>query len=324
VTVGLTGATGFIGTYLVARLAADGHRVAALVRPSTDASTLDARGVRVIRGDVRDPAATRRAFEGGDVVIHLARAKGHPHRWGSEEQSTNVDGTAALVRGARDAGVPRVVVCSSSQVYPHQVRDAWITEDTPCAPPSPYGRSKVLAEQAAWRERGHAAVVIARITAVMGPEAAGWRGIFRSIAARRLRTSGDGANWIHPVDALDVVDGLIRCATAPAASGVYNLAGPEPIRMRDLVALAAEVQGVSGLQPAPLPAFATRLYLAASRVTDRVAGLRLPRVDPIAFFSADRRFDLTRAREDLGYLPRISVRDAISRALHVRVPGLAE
>jgi nucleoside-diphosphate-sugar epimerase len=315
VTIGLTGASGFIGTYLTARLLADGHHLSIVARPSTDTSALAARGVRITRGDVRDVAAGCGAFDGCEAVVHLARAKGHPRRWGSEEQSVSVDGTAAVVRAARDAGVQRIVVCSSSQVYPHRMPDAWITEATPCAPASPYGRSKVMAEEAARAASAGAPLVIARITAVMGPEAAGWRGMFRSIAARRLRLVGGGLNWIHPADALDIVDGLIRCATVPVASGVYNLAGPDPVRLCDLVAIAAGLQGVTGAQPAHLPDFAASLYLAANRLSERVAGVRLPKADAVAFLSGDRRLDLARARRDLGYAPGVTVEAAVRRAL---------
>jgi nucleoside-diphosphate-sugar epimerase len=68
----VTGATGFMGPHLVNRLVQEGHHVRALVRPVTDASTLESLGVEIVRGDVRDPGTVDRAITNCQLVFHLA------------------------------------------------------------------------------------------------------------------------------------------------------------------------------------------------------------------------------------------------------------
>jgi nucleoside-diphosphate-sugar epimerase len=157
-------------------------------------------------------------------------------------------------------------------------------------------------------------VVIARITAVMGPGGKTWLPIFRSIAAHKLRLVGAGTNHHHPADVSDVVNGLILCGATPRAAGrVYNLAGPEPITIRDLMAMIGVELRANVDLPRSVPAAPTEVYLWMSRIADRVVGLELPRVDSVRFLTSDRILDLTRATADLGFKPRIAVREMVAR-----------
>jgi nucleoside-diphosphate-sugar epimerase len=308
----VTGATGFIGPHLVQRLVGAGEQVAALVRPETDASRLLALGVEVLRGDVRDRAAVRRAVAGRRIVYHLARALG-----GSDARTlvaVNGEGTAQVARAADAAGVERIVHAGSASVYGHIVPGVVLREDSPLRPDSAYGRSKLLGERALFSAGGAVAAVIARIPAVLGPGAHAWRATFGSIESRRFRMLGAGDNRYHLVDVADLVDGLLLCGTTQGVEGrIYNLAGPEPIRLRDMVQLIARELGAEGGGPRPLPAAPFRLYHRLSEVTERIAGIRLPRAAGVAFLLTDRVLDITRARRELGYAPRVEPREAIGR-----------
>jgi dihydroflavonol-4-reductase len=311
VSVLVTGATGFIGPHLVQRLVGAGERVAALVRPETDASRLLALGVEVVRGDVRDPVAVRRAVAGRRIVYHLARALR-----GSDERAlaaVNGEGTANIARAAAATGVGRIVLAGSASVYGHVVPGVVLTEDSPPKPDSAYGRSKLLGERALFGE-GAAPAVIVRIPAVLGPGAHAWRATFASVGSRRFRMIGAGDNRLHLVDVADVVDGLLLCGATPAIEGrIYNLGGPEPIRLREMVKLIARELGVEGRGPRALPAAPFRLYHRLSEVASRVAGIDLPRAAGVAFLLTDRVLDISRARRELGYAPRVESAEAIRR-----------
>jgi nucleoside-diphosphate-sugar epimerase len=308
----VTGATGFIGTHLVDRLIQQGDDVTAFARPTADVSSLERRGVRVITGDVRNERDVESAVNGSGIVYHLARAKSHGARAMSEVKAVNVDGTSNVARAATQAGVERIVHASSAAVYGSRPKRIPVSEDDPLNPDSPYARSKAEAE-ATLREHACVPFVIARITAVLGPNCRSWLPIFKSVAAGRLRLVGNGANQHHPADVSDIVDGLILCGTTGGSGKAYNLAGPESVTVAELrQAIASELHsGVTS--PRSVPAAPIALYLWMDRITERLAGVKLPRVESIVFLTSDRVLDLSRATAELGYKPRIGVSKAITR-----------
>ena len=108
----VTGATGFVGSHLVDRLLAPGHEVTALVRSPAKAAGLEARGVRLVKGDLHDEAALREAVRGQDVVYHVAGARRGAGRGGVPR--ANRDGTANIVRAMEQlAPYARLVHVSS-------------------------------------------------------------------------------------------------------------------------------------------------------------------------------------------------------------------
>lgn len=309
----VTGGTGFIGSHLIDRLLERGDAVTALTRPTADSRGLALKGVRVITGDVRDEREVENAVHGSEIVYHLARAKGHGARPMSEVRAVNIDGTSNIARAASRAGAERIVYASSAAVYGSRSRPKPVAEDDVLHPDSPYARSKAEAE-ATLREHARVPFVIARITAVLGPGCKSWLPIFRSVAARRLRLVGGGKTRHHPADVSDIVDGLVLCGTLPRAGGrSYNLAGPEAISIADMMRAIASELHMTGHLPRSVPTGPVELYLWLNRIADRVAGLKLPRVESIAFLTSDRVLDISRARTELGYVPRFGVSKAITR-----------
>jgi nucleoside-diphosphate-sugar epimerase len=315
--IAVTGASGFIGSHLVERLIADGHAVVALLRPDSRSPVVEDARVRVIRGDVTDPAAVERTVAGCDVVVHLARAKAHSGLPIHVVESVNVGGAGTVAAVASRAGVARLVLGSSTAVYGARPRMQPVTESAPVRPDSAYARSKIRAEQETLSRAGSTlTVAIARITTVVGPRCTSWLPLIRSIRNRQLRLVGRGDNWHHPADVADIVDGLVRCAIAPRlAHSVYNLAGPEPVRAIELVRIIAGELGVRGSQPRPAPALPVRLYVRLNAFTDATWGLALPRAASAMFLGSDRVLDMSRAREDLSYAPEVGVRDGIRRMI---------
>ncbi len=145
-TIFVTGGTGLVGSHAVEQALARGHRVRALVRPSSDTSWLDRWGVEKVLGDLEDAEALRRGVQGADWVFNCAAKVGD---WGSLEEfrRLNVEALRLLLDAAAAAQVARFVHVSSLGVY--EGRDHFGTDET--TPPAvnsldAYTRSKTEAE----------------------------------------------------------------------------------------------------------------------------------------------------------------------------------
>jgi nucleoside-diphosphate-sugar epimerase len=303
----VTGAGGFIGSHLVARLLAEGHSTRALMRASTDARRFDPSAVEIVRGDVCNPQDVERAMDGCHLVFHLAVVRGN--------RDITVGGTTTVARAAARTGVGRLVFPSSTRVYGLSRRGA-LDERTRLRPDSAHGRFKAAAEQAIRTSLAKTPVaVIARLPLVLGPGGGAWRGVFQAVASGRFRLIGTGDNHCHPADVSDVIDGLLLCGTVRGIEGrTYILAGAEPRRLREIIATLASLLDVTTSRVA-FPAPLLRAYGRLNGIAVRTTGRDLPLFERVQLFLQDYRFDLTRARTELGYSPRISIEEMLQRTL---------
>ena len=154
----VTGSDGFIGSHLVEHLVRQGYQVRAFVLYNSfnswgwlDESPKEIRdNLEIFAGDVRDPNGVREAMKGCGAVMHLAALIAIPYSYHSPDTyvDTNVKGTLNIVQAARDLGLERVVITSTSEVY-GTARFVPITEDHPLQGQSPYSATKIGADQIA-------------------------------------------------------------------------------------------------------------------------------------------------------------------------------
>ncbi|HEX5475574.1 MAG TPA: NAD-dependent epimerase/dehydratase family protein [Vicinamibacterales bacterium] len=313
----VTGATGFTGGHLARALRAHGDDVRALVRDEAAAGGLREAGVDVVAGDLRDADAVHRAAAGAEVVYHIAalyRRAGLPE---SVYRAVNADAVGTVIEAAAAAGARRVVHCSTVGVH-GDVEHPPANEDAPLRPGDVYQVTKVEGERIA-REaaaRTGVEVVIARPTGIYGPGDRRLLKLFRGVARRRVVVLGDGRIFYHLTFIDDLVEGFRLCATVPAAAGrTYILAGGEVTTLDELIGIVAEEAGVK--PPAlHLPVWPFWLAGAACEAVCAPFGIEPPlyrrRVD---FFTKSRAFDISRARAELGYAPRVGLREGIRRTL---------
>jgi len=320
VRVLVTGATGFTGGHLARHLATRGDEVRALVRTSSSGEArreLEGAGVQLLLGDLTDPEAVARAATGVDVVYHIAalyRQAGLPDE---TYRAVNAGAVATVIEAAARGGARRVVHCSTVGVH-GDVEHPPANEDAPLKPGDIYQQTKLEGEAVA-REtsrRTGVEVVIVRPTGIYGPGDRRLLKLFRGVARRRFVMLGDGATFYHLTHIDDLVEGFRLCAEVPQAAGrTYILAGAEVTTLRELVGIIAEEAGVRppGLR---LPVWPFWVAGAACEAVCSPLGVEPPlyrrRVD---FFTKSRAFDISRARAELGYTPRVSLRDGIRRTL---------
>jgi len=280
----------------------------------TDANALESLGVEIVRGDIRNPGDVERATANCRLVFHLAARTAHGNIPAKHIHSINLEGTANVAHAAGQAGVARLVLASSTRVY-GLIKNRAIDERTPVKPDPGYPRSKVQAEQLVLSHHmsDELPVVVARISTVFGPGSKNWLGLFQSILTGRYRLIGSGNNYYQPCDVSDIVEGLFLCGTVQGIEGrTYIIAGAEPITLRDMMGCIQDELGVTTSQR-PLPGAPLHMYKFFNDVVRACGGKQLPRFDRVEFFLNDRKFDLTRARGELGYIPKVSLKEAIHR-----------
>jgi nucleoside-diphosphate-sugar epimerase len=312
--IALTGATGYTGGRLLARLREDGHQVTALARASAHPAAA-ATGVRWVEGDLRDTDALRRLVDGTDAVVHVAavyRTAGHPD---SYYRDVNVSGTERLLDAAARAGVRRFVHTSTVGVH-GDVRNPPADETAPIAPGDIYQQTKAEAEALAldYHRRRGLPVVVIRPAAIYGPGETRLLKLFRAIARGRYAIVGSGRAFYHPVYIEDLLDGYELALERPQAPGeAFIIAGPRYLAQSELAALIARHTGGRVL-PLRIPALPLQLLGDLCEAICVPFGLEPPlhrrRVD---FWTKSRAFSIGKARQVLGYAPRVDVDEGVAR-----------
>jgi nucleoside-diphosphate-sugar epimerase len=313
----VTGATGFTGGHLARQLLAHGYTVRALVRDPDRARELGDTGIDLARGDLRDSASIRAAARDVDVIYNVAalyRQAGLPD---AVYHAVNADAVGTVIDAAAAAGVRRVIQCSTVGVH-GDVEHPPANEDAPLRPGDIYQIAKVDGERIAHEAaaRTGVEVVVARPTGIYGPGDRRLLKLFRGVARRRFVILGNGRIFYHLTYIDDLVEGFRLCAETPGAAGrTYILAGGEVTTLNELAALIAEEAHV----PPPrvhLPVWPFWLAGAACEALCAPFKIEPPlyrrRVD---FFTKSRAFDISRARAELGYNPKVGLRDGIRRTL---------
>jgi NADH dehydrogenase len=254
----LTGASGLVGSTLLARLTADGVPVRCLVRDPRRLGPLRVR-VQIALGDLADPPSFRNAMRGVDTVIHLAAAiRDQPQ--GSIEELAAI-ATWRMVDAARRAGVERFVFFSALGAST-QSRARFL-------------RAKALAEEAV-REAELSSVVFAP-SIIYAPGDPFLSLIARLAVAPVMPVMGAGRAAFQPIWVEDVADCVIASlARASPASARYELAGPQTLSYQEIVELVlASIERRRRIVHIPTP-----LVLRSLKLLERVAGTR-------AFATAD-------------------------------------
>ena len=315
----VTGAGGFTGLALARSLAERGYRVRGLVR-SSGGDELRAAGVEVLQGDIRDESVVREAVADIDTVYHLAavfRRAGVPD---SEYRTVHVDGTRLLLEASSAAGVGRVVHCSTVGVHGDVARDRPAAEDAPLHPhPGDiYQETKLEGEMMARETARRVGVplTVVRPGPIYGPADRRLYKLIGGVAKRRFRLLGDGSAHFQMVYVDDLNEGLRLAGECEQAVGrTYIITGDEAPTLEELVDQIAQAAEVAPPK-LKLPVWPFWLVGAACEAICVPFGIEPPIFRRrVSFFTSNRWFDTSRARRELGYRPKISLRQGLLRTL---------
>jgi dihydroflavonol-4-reductase len=313
----VTGATGFTGGHLAKTLAKRGYQVRGLARQSAQARDLEASGIEPVFGALEDRSSLARAAKDVDIVYNIAAIYRHAGIPKATYRAINAIAVGSLIEAAADAGVRRVVHCSTVGVH-GDIQHPPANEDAPLRPGDIYQATKVEGEQIA-REaalRTGMPVTIARPSGIYGPGDRRLLKLFRGIARRRFVVLGSGDIFYHLTYIDDLVEGFRLCGETPAATNrTYILAGGEVTTLNELMALIAAEAGVAPPR-LKLPVWPFWMAGAACEAICVPLGVEPPiyrrRVD---FFTKSRAFNIGRARAEIGYAPQVGLRDGIRKTL---------
>lgn len=299
----VTGGTGFVGSHLIDRLLAGGHEVTALVRSPAKAAGLEARGVRLVAGDLHSESAIRDAVRGQNVVYHAAALVAAKDE--AEFLHANRDGTANVVRAMEQvAPYARLVLVSSLAAAGPAALGIPRTVDHPDAPVTMYGRSKSAAEQAV--RQSHLPWVIARPPAVYGPrDRDNFLQVFKLVRSGFAPLFGDGSQELSMVYVTDLARGLELIGTTPGIeSRAYFTNHPEIVTTADLVRRIGTLMG-RDVRVIPIPQPVAKAVLGAAGQVAALFGNRtILRADKAHdFFSPGWTGDPTPLMSDTGWQP---------------------
>jgi nucleoside-diphosphate-sugar epimerase len=324
----VTGASGLVGSQVVAELLGRGKPVRALVRGLDKAAGLQEKGVQVVAGDIRDPATLAAALDDVDVVYHCAAAVG-PLFSKKEIYDTNLTGVRNLLEAARRHKNVRVVLVSSVNVLGTRNLDP-ATEDLPYRrSKDPAADVKIDAERLALDYgRQGLDVTIVRPGFIYGPgDKHNLPRLVGAITRGKFRFLGSRDNVVPIVHVQDVAQALLLAGTNAVSRGrVYNITDGSRTTIGELADYLAGLVGC----PKPervLPYFVP--YLACV-MFDWLGKVRRPRKPaPITraalrFLGTSRYVDIGRAQHELGFEPRVSFRDGMAATLEWIKNHLAE
>lgn len=322
----VTGGGGFLGRYIVEQLLARGDRVRSFGRG--EYPELEAMGVEVVRGNIAGRDAVAVACRGVDCVFHAAAAPGIGMRWPQYDEVNRL-GTEQVLAGCRAAGVPRLVYTSSPSIVFTGDDQCGVDERAPYdfewmeRHRAYYSLSKARAEEAVLTANGPSLSTCAlRPHLIWGPRDSHLipRLIARAKAGRLTRV-GDGANLIdityveNAAEAhLLAVDKLAE-PNSPVAGNAYFISQGQPVNcwqwIDDILALA-------GLPPVRKAMSFKTAWRLGSLCEKTYGLLRLKGEPPMSRFLAAQLakshwFDISAARRDLGYEPRVSTEEGMRR-----------
>jgi dihydroflavonol-4-reductase len=301
----VTGAAGHVGGNLVRALLAEGRRVRVVVRDDTRA--IEGLDVERVRGDVLDIGSLKAAFDGAEVVYHLAVIISITGDQGGRVRRTNVEGPRNVAAACLDRKVRRLVHFSSIHAYSPVPYDSPVDETRPFVEEGApaYDRSKALGQGQILEAvaKGLDAVIV-NPTAVIGPHdyKPSRMGAVQAMLYRRKMPAlvAGGFDW---VDVRDVVAGALAAEKRGRTGQNYLLSG----RWATFAELAAMVHAASGVK---VPSMVTPMWLAYVgapfvQAFSRVTGsMPLYTIEALHALRCYHEVSHAKASAELGYAPR--------------------
>lgn len=304
----VTGANGFLGSWLTKELVTQGFDVQILARPTSDLSDLQGLSFKVLQGDVTNPASLEKAFKGAGGVFHLAGVVAYQHKDRPLMEKVNVEGTLNVIQAAEKMKVPKVlhlssVVAIGASTSPQEI----LNEDSPYTLSylnlgyfETKRKAELLMLEASKRGAFEAIIVNPSTIYGAGDAKKGSRSVQLKVAKNKFPFYTPGGASIVGVE--DVVDGIMK-AWSKGRSGERYILSHENWTVQELFTAIANEAGVTP-PSIKLPSF---ILHTAGFIGDalRPLGIKGPITKENAWTSTlFHWFDNSKAKKELGFNPR--------------------
>lgn len=306
----ITGATGFIGGQMARRLHSNGMNVVCMTRGNKKVDSIP-----MVEGDLLKRESLNRACKDIDAVCHFAGALGR----GLKEdmiRAVNVEGTINMIHAARAAGVKYFLHISSGAVVgPRGPVPA--DETTECRPYTIYEKTKLEGERKALIISNEIGLPlgVARPAFTYGPGDPHKLLMFKLVKKGWFIFIGDGLSTNHPVYIDDLIDGIILILEKRPVQEIYILGGPRPVTKREW---ANNIAKAVGIKPPNLGIPVSLAWWGAiiMEPIGRLIGFDAPLTrSRVLAMSKCWGMDISKARRELGYAPRVDLAEGAGRTV---------
>lgn len=313
----VTGATGFVGSFLAELLVNRNYQVKTLVRKSSNLKWIADLDVECVYGDLSDKEFLKKAISDCDYVYHVAGVT--KARTESEYFKGNYDGTVNIVDAAVEGnpGVKRFLFVSSQAAIGPSPTFIPIDENVDPNPLTWYGNSKLAAEKYVEENKNKIPVTIVRPPAVYGPRDADVLEFFRAVNKGIIPQLGGKDKYVSLVNVHDLARGIFMAAESKNTVGeAYFVANPEPISWSEFSRLTLEILGKKGIT-VPVPLLVMKglayLYEGYSSLTGKNTIVNQQKIIEMEqdFWTCSPR----KAKKDFGYESKITLSEGIGEVL---------
>ena len=314
----VTGATGFIGQWLVSELIEQPkHEIIALVRKESDVNKLkDKKGLSIIEVDYETQNLTEK-FENVDVCIHLIGQMGE---FGVSEEKfmdVNVNLTYKILNICEEKGVKQFIFCSTPGVQGFGNRMA--AEEQPYAPRNAYEKTKVMAEETIidFCKTSKMKYTIIRPDFVYGPGDTRRVKLYKNIKNKKFILTTDGKAFLHPTYITDVTQGFIKSiGNMKAYNEIFNISAEKDVTALQYLKTIAECNGSKLIHIN----IGYRISIIAATLIEKIYKLFIHRdafvtKNKIDFLALDHSTSNDKAQRLLEYIPQVDIAEGMRKTI---------
>ena len=316
----VTGATGFVGSWLVEHLVEQGYRVRVLTRAQSSKDNLSHLPVEYVVGDYAKADTLQHAVAGVDYVFHSAALT--KARTESEFYAANVTATENLLDAVQTAA-PRIKrflhISTQAAVGPSPAADQPVDETAPCRPLTMYGRTKLQAELVCKKFMETLPITIVRPSVVYGPRDRDMLEFFKAIKNGLMPKFGFGVKkLLNIVHVRDLVRGIRLAAEHPCAVGETYFISSEQAYTWDQIGLAAKTAlGKSYLLTLTLPDWLVYGIASLNEALAQAQG-------KVSIINREKAIEgaqlywtcsIAKAKAHFGYAPEISLEQGVAETI---------
>ena len=313
------GGTGFIGSHIVKNLISKDIEVRVLIRKKSDIKRLSDKRIELKYGDISDIDSLREHTKDVDLVYSAFGILG---QWGILEQiywEVNTKGVKNLLESCLNRKIKQFIHISSAGVLGPLPPGVVADESFPYNPSNVYEKTKCEAEKEIlnYGKKQGIPFIIIRPEFVYGPGDTHVLGLFKAIKAKRFVLLGTGRSLLHPTYIDDLIQGINLCIENKNSVGkIFLITGNKPIAVKELAKIIAKEAGVR------LPKIKIPLFFANATAKILELGTRVSNFEPllttsrVKFFTENRAFSYEKARNELGYVPKVDFREGVRKTIH--------